>query len=105
MRTSGRTTRLIDEAIQTLFNTGELHILKGHSVNALSHHTRGLPDRVRANMYDFTDSLEPRAQDLFIWKILNRLKTEHTHFEIKKKEYGFEIRHDLEAMRKIRQCR
>jgi len=71
-RKTGKTTKLIDEAIQYLFNTGELYLFRRGKLvenSKIPRDTRLFvdPDHAREN----------RAQEEFITRLVGRLRLEH----------------------------
>ena len=73
MRRSGKTTRMIDEAVQYLFEKGELYLFKKcgfkNAVRTLTNHQKLFvdPDHKMSN----------QAQQDFIYRVMKRLEVEH----------------------------
>jgi hypothetical protein len=73
MRASGQTTRLIDSAIQQLFNTKHLYLLKKQAL-------RRSISIIPAGAMLFVDpdhKMSNQAQQNFIYRVLKRLESEH----------------------------
>lgn len=100
MRRTGKTTRLIDLAIQTLFTEGEIYIF---SANELSKF--GYPDKIRGFDkdidkvfrfidYDFKFNKISNAQDNFKDRFIRRLHIEHprTNIIINKDKNYFKLK-------------
>lgn len=64
MRRSGKTTRLIDTAIQALFERGELHL--------------SLNDNVKSDFLDPDSRKGNKAQRDFVDRLIKRLSIEHS---------------------------
>lgn len=81
MRRTGKTTRLIDEAIQMLFNDGEITILSLHNIFDKSEQwKRGLTDKQinsRFRLIDPDNSKDNKAQYHFYVNLRRRLYNEH----------------------------
>ncbi len=72
MSRSGQTTRLIDAAIQSLFEKGELILFRKNGLSKANAVLKGLPlfvdpDHTGTNM----------AQNDFVYRVLKRLESEH----------------------------
>ena len=81
MRRSGKTTRLIDEAVQLLFEHGEITILNNYKLfNRRSEWKRGLTDKqieLRLKLVDYDAREDNQAQYYFIDGLKRRLYNEH----------------------------
>lgn len=92
MRRDGKTTRLIDAAIQELFNNGEVYVPSG--IKAMRLHGkdggRGIDDYLYFRMTKYTDydfweydgSINVKAQDDFARRFKDRLNREHGYVKI-----------------------
>jgi len=74
MRASGQTTRLIDEAVQHLFNTGQLFLLKKTALNK----QRSFIPEGGLLFVDPDHRMSNQAQNNFIYRVMKRLEFEHS---------------------------
>jgi hypothetical protein len=85
MRRSGKTTRLIDEAVQALFNEGEIIIPDGRWIN--DEHKRGFSIQQIDKINRFIDDVyspNGESQERFKRLLIRRLSIEHQDaFEVK----------------------
>ena len=77
MRRSGKTTRLIDEAIQELFKKGELKLSLNYNV--------------KSDFLDRDSTSENRAQRDFVDRLIQRLSIEHRNCCETRKQTDFVI--------------
>jgi hypothetical protein len=70
---SGQTTRLIDQAVQVLFNSGGLYLVKK---NALRRSSSIVPNG-QTLFIDPDHMMSNRAQENFIYRVMKRLEAEH----------------------------
>lgn len=75
MRRSGKTTRLVDAAIQALFERGELHLSENHNV--------------KTDFLDQDSTPQNRAQREFVDRLMKRLFMEHEGSFVKKRKANF----------------
>ena len=78
-RRSGRTTRLVDFAIQYLFREKKLYLVSG-------------PDATESDIVDEDHLLNNTAQENFIKVLLKRIEIEHAHqFVIQQNKFHYTI--------------
>jgi len=94
MRRSGKTTRMIDAAIQELFTTGTVYVPSGAEAKTLrkEHGYRGYTNMEYMSMTKFIDMEDGdgvKVQDYFSDKFRKRLYSEHnrTYFVEKGSKY------------------
>lgn len=97
MRRSGKTTRLVDKAVQHLFEKGSIKILLNNEIfnEAI---TNKMTDEEKANHFEFVDQdaqKENSAQRDFLDRFSNRLLQEHKHYVTKINETRFELKNKL----------
>lgn len=73
MRRSGETTRMIDEAVQYLFENGELYLFKkcGFKIASRNHIDS------QKIFVDPDHKMSNQAQQDFIYRVMKRLEAEH----------------------------
>ena len=74
MRRTGKTTRLIDQAIQSLFNNGQLYLLRKHAVGNF----RNIIKNGSTLFVDPDHKMSNMAQNEFVYRVMKRLEFEHT---------------------------
>lgn len=74
MRATGRTTRMIDNAIQCLFEQGNIIVPSKHIKDE---NLRSIKYRI---FIDLDSRVGNKAQEHFLKKLLNRLNQEHAGF-------------------------
>lgn len=96
MRRSGKTTRMIDAAIQELFTTGQVYIPSGARLKVLldKHGERGYEAEeynrmIRYNDMDGFDS--SKIQDYFCKRFKDRLFFEHGSSKFEVKGFNFKV--------------
>jgi len=81
MRRTGKTTRLIDEAVQMLFNDGEITVLNNYQLfDKAEKWKRGFKDEqinARLRLIDPDARKDNKAQFYFYEALKRRLYTEH----------------------------
>lgn len=79
MRRSGKTTRLVDEAVQYLFKEGSIRIPSNNEIFD-KFYQKGLNNQQMVEFWKFVDvdaRKDNRAQDDFLHKLRDRLLNEH----------------------------
>lgn len=74
MRRTGKTTRLIDQAIQSLFANGQLYLLRKHALGKF----RNIIKDGSTLFVDPDHKMSNMAQNDFVYKVMKRLEFEHT---------------------------
>ena len=73
MRRTGKTTRLIDQAIQSLFANDQLYLLKKQALNKF----RNIIKDGSTLFVDPDHRMSNQAQYDFIYRVMKRLEVEH----------------------------
>jgi hypothetical protein len=85
MRQTGKTTRLIDQAIQSLFANNQLYLLRKHALGKF----RNIIKDGSTLFVDPDHKMSNMAQNDFIYRVMKRLEFEHfgTYIMIPNKDY------------------
>jgi hypothetical protein len=94
MRRSGKTTRLVDEAVQYLFRRGVIEFIPPGEVLDLNYVIGRLEiDKQMLLKFVDTDAYEtPNAQDFFINQFCKRLSIEHYGSYIRIGAFSFKVK-------------
>lgn len=74
MKASGQTTRLIDQAIQELFNSGQLYLLRKAALNR----NGSIIPKGNTLFVDPDHRMSNQAQNDFVYRVMKRLEFEHS---------------------------
>lgn len=94
MRRSGKTTRLIDKAVQHLFEKGSIQILLNNEIFN-EDITNKMTDEEKANHFEFVDQDAAKgnyAQRDFLDRFSNRLLYEHKPYVVRISNTKFELK-------------
>ena len=94
MRRSGKTTRLIDKAVQHLFEKGSIRILLNNEIFN-EEITSKMTDKEKADYFEFVDQDAAKgnyAQRDFLDRFSNRLLYEHKHYVVRISKTKFELK-------------